>query len=96
MKKLKNTGSAPLCLKHYRKLLQDLWGSQFRIFTSSLEPQTASAHHWLFCQAQFNPRAGHFRYFLIFSKKKNFFAFIIKLIWLGEGFLNRTGAEIGY
>ena len=24
------------------------------------------------------------------------FAFVIKLIWLGVGFLNRTGAEIGY
>ena len=25
-----------------------------------------------------------------------FFAFFIKLIWLGVGFLNRAGAEIGY
>ena len=42
-------------------------------------------------------RAGHFRYFWIFSIIKNyFFAFFIKLIWLGVGFLNRTGAEIGY
>ena len=24
------------------------------------------------------------------------FAFFIKFIWLGGGFLNRTGAEIGY
>ena len=42
-------------------------------------------------------RAGHFRYFLIFSLIKNdFLHFFIKLIWLGVGFLNRTGAEIGY
>ena len=33
------------------------------------------------------PRAGHFRYFWIFS---------MKLIWLGERFLNRTGAEISF
>ena len=40
-------------------------------------------------------RAGHFRYFWIFSLIKNdFFAFFIKLIWLGVGFLNRTGAVI--
>ena len=31
-----------------------------------------------------------------FNNKKWFFAFFIKLIWLGVGFLNRTGAEIGY
>ena len=31
-----------------------------------------------------------------FTNKKWFFAFFIKLIWLGVGFLNRTGAEIGY
>ena len=31
-----------------------------------------------------------------FNNKKLFFAFLIKLIWLGVGFLNRTGAEIGY
>ena len=30
------------------------------------------------------------------NKKLIFFAFFIKLIWLGVGFLNRTGAEIGY
>ena len=42
-------------------------------------------------------RAGHLRYFLTFSNKKNwFFAFFIKPIWLGVGCLNRTGAEIGY
>ena len=42
-------------------------------------------------------RDGHFRYFLIFSLiKKWFFAFFIKLIWLGVGFLNRTGAEVGH
>ena len=42
-------------------------------------------------------RAGHFRYFLVFSIIKNdLLAFFIKLIWLGVGFLNRSGAEIGY
>ena len=42
-------------------------------------------------------RGGHFRYFLVFSLIKNeFVPFFIKLIWLGVGFLNRTGAEIGY
>ena len=30
-----------------------------------------------------------------FNNKKWFFAFFIKLTWLGVGFLNRTGAEIG-
>ena len=30
-----------------------------------------------------------------FNDKKWFFAFFIKLIWLGVFFLNRTGAEIG-
>ena len=35
-----------------------------------------------------------FLYF--FNNKKRFFEFVIKLIWLGVGFLNRTGAEIGY
>ena len=40
---------------------------------------------------------GTFGIFLFFHQKKNnFFAFFIKLIWLGGGFLNRTGAEIGY
>ena len=40
-------------------------------------------------------RAGHFWYFLIFSLLNIFFFCIfIKLIWLGVGFLNRTGAEI--
>ena len=42
-------------------------------------------------------RAGHFRYFKNFSLIKNdFFSIFIKLIWLWVGFLNRTGAEIGY
>ena len=40
-------------------------------------------------------RAGHFRYFLSFSIINSFFAFFFKLIWLGVGFLNTTGAEIG-
>ena len=35
-------------------------------------------------------------FFHFFTNKKWFFAFFIKLIWLGMGFLNRTGAEIGY
>ena len=32
----------------------------------------------------------------IFNNKKWFFSVFIKLIWLGVGFLNRTGVEIGY
>ena len=39
-------------------------------------------------------RAGHFRYF--FNNETLFFAFFTKSIWLGVGFLNRTGAEIDY
>ena len=42
---------------------------------------------------------GPFRYFLIFpffTNKKWFFALFIMLLWQGVGFLNRTGAEIGY
>ena len=31
-----------------------------------------------------------------FNNKKWFVVFFIKLIWLGVGFLNRTGAKIGY
>ena len=32
----------------------------------------------------------------VFNNKKWFFSSFIKWIWLGVGFLNRTGAEIGY
>ena len=40
---------------------------------------------------------GTFGIFKFFSMIKNdFFSYFIKLIWLGVGFLNRTGAEIGY
>ena len=38
-------------------------------------------------------------FFYFFNNKKWFFAFFYQvnyLIWLGVGFLNRTGAEIGY
>ena len=35
-------------------------------------------------------------FLIIFNNKKWFLAFFIKLIWLGVGFLNRTGAEVGY
>ena len=31
-----------------------------------------------------------------FNNEKWFFAFFIKLIWPGVGFLNRTGAEMAY
>ena len=34
-------------------------------------------------------------FFNFFYNKKWVFAFFIKLIWLGVGFLNRTGGEIG-
>ena len=41
-----------------------------------------------------NCRAGHLRYFLIFSLMNNdIFAFSIKLIWLPLGFLNRNTAD---
>ena len=34
---------------------------------------------------------------IFFNWKKNwFFAYFIKLIWMGLGYLNRTGAEIGW
>ena len=40
---------------------------------------------------------GFKRYFWIFfNNKKWVFAFFIKLVWLGVGFFNRTGAEMGY
>ena len=35
-------------------------------------------------------------FFHFFNNKKWFFAFFIKLIWLGVCFLNKTGAEIDY
>ena len=35
-------------------------------------------------------------FFNFFNNEKLLFAIFIKLIWLGVGFLNRTGAEIGY
>ena len=35
-------------------------------------------------------------YFFIFTIIKNDFCIFIRLIWLGVGFLNMTGAEIGY
>ena len=34
--------------------------------------------------------------FEFFNDKKMIFGFFVKLIWLGVGFLNRTGAETGY
>ena len=33
-------------------------------------------------------------FFNFFNSKKWFLAFFIKLIWLGVGFFNKTGAEI--
>ena len=35
-------------------------------------------------------------FFYFFKSKQWIFAFFVKLIWLGVGFLNRSGAEIGY
>ena len=35
-------------------------------------------------------------FFNFVNNKKWFFVFVIKLIWLGVGFLNRSGAEIGF
>ena len=35
-------------------------------------------------------------FFNFFNNNEIFFARFIKLIWLGVGFLNKTGADIGY
>ena len=43
----------------------------------------------------FSAELGTFGIFYFFSNKM-IFAFFIKLIWLWVGFLNRTGAEVGY
>ena len=71
-------------------------------FSSALHTQTQfqagdggppRAFPTAFCQV--TARAGHFRYFFyFFNKKKWFLTFFIKLIWLGLGFLNRTGVKI--
>ena len=41
-------------------------------------------------------RAGHLRYFLIFSIKKWVFCIFYQVIWTMSGLFNRTGAETGY
>ena len=56
------------------------WGSRFRS-----KGQSFNSAEWALSVC-----------FNFFSNKKRFFAFLIKLIWLGVSFLNRTGAEIGY
>ena len=43
-----------------------------------------------------NSELGTWGIFNLYNNKKLFFAVFIKLIWLGVGFLNRTGAEIVY
>ena len=42
----------------------------------------------------YQPELGTFGIFKFFDNKKWYFALFLKLTWLG--FLNRTGAEIGY
>ena len=42
------------------------------------------------------PELGTFGIFIFFNNNKYIFEFFIKLIRLGMGFLNRTGAEIDY
>ena len=47
-------------------------------------------------QSNSRTEPGTFGIFYFFNSKNWFFAFLTELIWLGVGFLNRTGAEIGY
>ena len=64
--------------------------------TKRLTLDSQQTDSWMFAAARDLPksRAGHFRYFLIFSLIKND---ILQVnIWLGVGFLNRTGSEAGY
>ena len=67
-----------------------LWARSFKCYAPIVKP-AENINRWSIVN-----RAEHFRYFLIFSQIKNDFCIFIKLIWLGVGFLNRTGAEIGY
>ena len=62
---------------------------------SHMLPSLVSA--WYETSRSYMARAGHVPYFFnFFTNKKWFFAFFIKFIWLGVGFLNMTGAEVGY
>ena len=87
MKKFKNTGSASsdafFLWKKIPFLFQDGTRDNFRAEEHPGWP------HW---EVRYRLSAGHLRFFLIFSLIK----MINKLIWLGVGFLYRTGAEIGY
>ena len=83
MKKLKNTGSAQLWISVIVQNVDNPFWAEIEI--SILSKNSIS-------QAEL----GTFGFFNFSNNKKWVFAFFIKLIWLGEGFLNRTGAEISY
>ena len=56
---------------------------------------------YMICPSRFRPLWAQSCWALsvfynFFNNKKDLFVFFIKLIWLGVGFLNRTGGEIGY
>ena len=56
-------------------------------------------HYWIAKVIQIHryDQSWEILVFFNFLNNKNwFFCIFIKLIWLGVGFLNRTGAEIGY
>ena len=51
---------------------------------------------WLQVVNTFNQSWALLVFLIFFNNKIWFFAFFIKLIWFGVGFVNRTGAAIGY
>ena len=63
--------------------------------TGATNATSVSAHSWMQA-ADSDSLAGLSVFLNFFNNEKCFFAFNIKLIWLGVGFLNSTGAEIGY
>ena len=86
MKKFKNTGSAQLWFEVRSAVLR------WQDYTCGTAAQQVQAP-----QVPTSAQSWALSVFLIFfTSKKWYFAFFIKLIWLGVGFLNRTGAEIGY
>ena len=98
LKKLKNTSSAqlwliknPVCSDESLRLFQGFVKLNLVKFTHSENCCLFAIFH--------RPDIFDFEekvFFNLFNKKKLFVAFFTKLIWLGVGFSNRTGAEIGY
>ena len=85
-----------VCCLFFENLWTELWTCGFFVFnvfnvffpffpSSSIKTLMAFEQSWALSV-----------FLNIFNNKKWFFAFFIKFIWLGMGFLNRTGAEIGY